>query len=123
MEPEVQRLLLWHAAEEMEHQSVAHDVYAHLFGDHPIDKLYRARALWGAERILIGFGQRVARRLLACEPSLSREDRHEYLRFLAVRPGLGRKVLWRSLRIVRPGFRPWSDRSDLLLITKALSWV
>ena len=119
----MRRLLLWHAAEEMEHQSVAHDVYVHLYDDGVADRAVRARALVDAGRLVASMAERIVRRLLAKEARPTAAHRWEFLRFMAFSPGYGRRVSLRAVRCLRPGFAPWSDRRDLTLIRDALSAV
>ncbi len=123
MDAEVKRLLLWHAAEEMEHQSVAHDVYVHLFGDGPSHRLVRARAFADAGRLLLGSVYDVMKRLLAGEPDWTAAQRLEFVRFMALSPGYGRRLGKHAFRYFRPGFAPWKDAGDLELIRRTLGEV
>lgn len=123
MDAEVKRLLLWHAAEEMEHQSVAHDVYVHLFGDGPRHRLIRARAFADAGRLLLGGLRDVMKRLLAAEPERSAAQRIAFARFMGLSPGYGLQLGRQALRYFRPGFAPWKDPGDLELIRRTLGSV
>lgn len=123
MDAEVKRLLLWHAAEEMEHQSVAHDLYVHLFGDGPSHRLVRARAFADAGRLLLGSMFEVMRRLLAAEPERTTAQRLEFLRFMTLSPGYARQLGKQAFRYFRPGFAPWKDLRDLDLIRQTLGSV
>jgi predicted metal-dependent hydrolase len=123
MEPEVKGLLLWHAAEEMEHQSVAHDVYVHLFGDGPSHRLVRARAFADAGRLLLGSLVDVMNRLLANEPNCTAAQRLEFARFMAISPGYARRLGRQAFRYFAPGFAPWKDAGDLELIRRTLGSV
>ena len=123
MDPEVKRLFLWHAAEEMEHQSVAHDVYVHLFGDGPSHRLVRARAFADAARLLLGSVYDVMRRLMAGESDRPVAQCLGLLRFMAISPGYGRRLGRQAFRYFRPGFAPWKDTGDLKLIRRTLGEV
>jgi predicted metal-dependent hydrolase len=123
MDTEVQRLMAWHAAEEMEHQSVAHDVYVHLFGDGPSHRLVRARAFAAAARLLLGSLTRLMKRLLAAEAHRTAAQRLEFLRFMVIAPGYARRFSAQALRYFRPGFAPWKDPGDLELIRQTLGSV
>ena len=123
MDAEVKGLFLWHAAEEMEHQSVAHDVYVHLFGDGPSHRLVRARAFADAGRLLLGSLASVMKRLLASEPEQTAAQRMEFFRFMVVSPGYGRQFGRQALRYFQPGFAPWKDAGDLELIRQTLGSV
>ena len=120
MDTEVKRLFLWHAAEEMEHQSVAHDVYVHLFGEGPSHRLVRARAFADASRLLFGSLRDVVRRLLAAEPDRNAAQRLEFARFMTLSPGYARQLGGKALGYFRPGFAPWKDPGDLDLIRRTL---
>ena len=123
MDAEVKGLFLWHAAEEMEHQSVAHDVYVHLFGDGLSHRLVRARAFADAGRLLLGSLASVMKRLLSREPEGTATQRLEFLRFMAISPGYGRQFGRQALRYFQPGFAPWRDAGDLELIRQTLGSV
>lgn len=123
MVPEVKGLFDWHAAEEMEHQAVAHDVYVHLFGDGPSHRLVRARAFADAGRLLVGSLASVMKRLLANEPDRSARQQLEFARFMAISPGYARQLAKQALRYFRPGFAPWKDSGDLELIRRTLGAV
>lgn len=123
MDTEVRRLLAWHAAEEMEHQSVAHDVYVHLFGDGASHRLVRARAFAAAARLLLGSLFGLMKRLLAAEPRRTTAQRLEFLRFMTIAPGYARRFSAQALRYFRPGFAPWKDPGDLELIRQTLGSV
>ena len=122
MDQQVCGLLTWHAAEEIEHQSVAYDMYVHLYGNGLRSRLRRIRALGAAARLLGVGGIRIGRRLLTDEPAFDRRaQRAAFFRFMMLAPGYGRKVVAHSLRFLLPGFRPWHNPHDPRRIQHALA--
>lgn len=119
MEPEVKRLFLWHALEEVEHQSVAHDVYIHLYGDGPAHRLRRAKALKDAGVLLGRTTRGLLSDLIGAEPRRDSRERLELASFMLLSPGYGRRVLGQTLRLLVPGFKPWQNPLDLPLIEEA----
>lgn len=103
-DPAMVDLLRWHGAEEVEHRSVAHDLYAHLDGG------YLRRAVHGivASVVILGGLMAIAVRIQALDPTTRRRITPRAYR-AAVRaghlPALGKVAL--SLReYLRPGYHP-----------------
>lgn len=119
--PEVRRLMEWHCVEEMEHQSVACEVYDHLFGLGTADRFTHARALVKACRVLARILSRMQRVLLENEGPIPLAARLDHLQYMYASPGLLRRIVARLPRFFTPGFRHWSDAADLLLIERGLS--
>lgn len=108
--PVMRDLLMWHAAEEIEHKSVAFDV---LQRAHPSYAL-RMRGLLWATVLLAGWWMAATRMLLAQEGFTRAHLRRERARLTRLR---GRRAVWRYvllrgiLEYARPGFHP-SDRDN-----------
>ena len=117
--PEVRRLLEWHALEEMEHQSVACDVYRHLYGEGPTHRLLHARALTKACRVLALALRRAEVQLLRSEPRPESRDRRAHALYMFWSPGLFWQVVGRLPRFFAPRFRHWQDPLDRRLIDDA----
>lgn len=98
--PEKQRLLRWHAAEEIEHKSVAFDVLT------AVDPRYRVRAtgfVLGVGAFFV-FGMSAARHL-------AKQDGLRWAPLRMITEALRRpRVVWRTLQFLRPGFHP--DQHD-----------
>lgn len=118
--PEVRRLMEWHCIEEMEHQSVACEVYEHLFGLGAKDRIAHARALFKACRVLAGILSKMQGVLMENEPSIPFSARLDHLRYLYVSPGLLRRIVMRLPLFFAPGFRHWDDAADIRLIEQGL---
>jgi predicted metal-dependent hydrolase len=108
----VRELLLWHAIEEIEHKSVAFDVYEECVGDR--NRLRRQLLL---HMVLFPLGirdfQRMLLRELGHKPTW--KERAEMARYLLGPGGLVVSVLPRYLALLKPGFHPWDvDNSDLV---------
>ena len=108
----VRELLLWHAIEEIEHKSVAFDVYEECVGDG--NRLRRQLLL---HMVLFPLGirdfQRMLLRELGHKPTW--KERAEMARYLLGPGGLVVSVLPRYLALLKPGFHPWDvDNSDLV---------
>lgn len=119
MDPEVKRLFEWHALEEVEHQSVAHDVYVHLYGDGLVHRLRRAKAFKDAAVLLGSTLQALIEGLMAVEPRRGPAEGLELARYMLLSPGYGRRVLGYTLRFLVPSFKPWENPRDLPLIDEA----
>ncbi|GAA3310716.1 hypothetical protein GCM10020219_017010 [Nonomuraea dietziae] len=99
-------LLRWHGAEEVEHRSVAFDLYTHLDGSYA--RRARTMALTGA--VLLFLLRRGAGFLLANDPIVDGRMTARWTHFLR-RSREGRVPTLRSLlmaapRYLRPGFPP-----------------
>jgi len=108
----VRELLLWHAIEEIEHKSVAFDVYEECVGDR--NRLRRQLLL---HMVLFPLGirdfQRMLLRELGHKPTW--KERAEMARHLLGPGGLVVSVLPRYLALLKPGFHPWDvDNSHLV---------
>lgn len=118
--PEVRRLMEWHALEEMEHQSVACDVYRHLFGEGLRHRLLHMRALAKACRVLVMAIQQIKAVLAEGEPDPTREELRAQARYMLVSPGLVWRVLAKLPRFFALSFRHWADPIDRQLITRGI---
>ncbi len=108
----IQELLLWHAMEEIEHKSVAFDVYDECVGDR--NRLRRQLML---HMILFPLGIRDFQRMLLRElgHKTTWKERAEMARYLLGPKGLVVSVLPRYLALLKPGFHPW-DLDDSHLV-------
>ncbi|WP_328808112.1 metal-dependent hydrolase [Nonomuraea antri] len=111
-DPVMLDLLRWHGAEEVEHRSVAFDLFTHLDGGYP--RRVRTMALTGVA--LVWLIRRGAAFLLAHDPLVRGRLRVKWTHFFH-RAHQGRVPTLRSLalaapRYLRPGFHP-SQEGDL----------
>ena len=108
----VQELLHWHAIEEIEHKSVAFDVYQECVGDR--NRLRRQLLL---HMLLFPLGIRDFQRMLLQElgHKPTWKERAEMARYLLGPRGLVVSVLPRYLALLKPGFHPW-DMDDSQLV-------
>jgi predicted metal-dependent hydrolase len=108
----VRELLLWHAIEEIEHKSVAFDVYEECVGDRNRLRRYLLMHL-----VLFPLGIRDFQRMLldglGHEPTW--KERAEMARYLLGPRGLIVSVLPHYLALLKPGFHPW-DIHDAHLV-------
>lgn len=108
--PQMKQLLLWHAAEELEHKSVAFDVLQE------VDPRYGVRmaGLVVAFAALMGFWQSSTRMLLRQERGYTREQMVRERKEAKAR-GQDRMAIFRAiLPYLRPGFHPEQhDTSEL----------
>lgn len=117
--PTLAALLMWHAAEEIEHKSVAYDVLQRVAPDYWL----RVRGLLIATALLMGWW-RLATAMLLQQDGIDRRERLAQAKALraqhraalaergvAGRAHLGRDVFWRGIReYVRRDFHP--DQRD-----------
>jgi predicted metal-dependent hydrolase len=98
--PTVRALLLWHAAEEIEHKSVAFDVLEEVAPSYPL----RLFGLLIATLTLGGFWISATRMLLAQEPDeVTAEERHAFFVSREIARASFRKAI---VDYARPGFHP-----------------
>jgi uncharacterized protein len=123
-DPEIRRLLEWHAVEELEHKAVAFDVLKEVAPSYVL----RVLGMVVATMTLGGFWMWAANELLRQDGSSLTEARKELaeLRDLAAREGekrvmdpVGTRVFLRGiLEYLKPGFHPMNrDHSELIAIT------
>ncbi|UCH29738.1 MAG: metal-dependent hydrolase, partial [Myxococcales bacterium] len=110
----VRELLFWHAIEEIEHKSVAFDVYEECVGDRN-----RLRHQLLLHMVLFPMGIRDFQRMLLRElgHKATWKERAEMARYLLGPKGLVARVLPRYLALLKPGFHPW-DLDDSHLVAE-----
>ncbi|MFD1931801.1 metal-dependent hydrolase [Nonomuraea mangrovi] len=111
-DPVMMDLLRWHGAEEVEHRSVAFDLFTHLDGSYA----RRARTMLATGPVLVYLVKRGAGFLLANDPVVAGRVEARWTHFFH-RARQGRVPTMRSLalavpRYLRPGFHP-SQEGDL----------
>lgn len=104
MHPAMQRLLKWHAAEEIEHKAVAFDVLQKVRPSYAL----RVAGMAVATTTLIGFWVMGAAMLLRQEKEVSAREIFRQLRVMRQREPILKRVFLRGLReYLRPNFHPW----------------
>jgi predicted metal-dependent hydrolase len=106
MPVELRRLWIWHATEEVEHRSVAFDVYIHVTRSWSRARryLFRCRAMLIATKNLINIIRLDMMSLLEQDTVASRA--RGALSYVLLSPGLVRQAMLPYLGFFRPGFRP-----------------
>jgi uncharacterized protein len=112
-------LFLWHLVEELEHRTVAFDVYEHVFGGYFYRLFVGLFAQWHLNRFVL----RVSNLMLSADPTAFRKEYGGVLR------GFGRTLphLWRMTTILLPKvlatYLPWYTprRIELSPATRALA--
>lgn len=111
--PEMVALLRWHAAEEIEHKSVAFDVFEAVDGRYAM----RVAGMVVALSVLLAMWGMTFRALVRADPELTAE-RLAADRASTLRRGQNRQHLWRGfLEWMHPGFHP--DRVDNVDLARA----
>lgn len=107
------KLFQWHSIEEIEHKSVAFDVYQQCVGDRKL-LMKEFRAFLFHEFPLNTYGS--ARHLLKqMEAKVTWRDRFGLIRFLFGKQGMVRSMWSQYMMFKKPGFHPWDhDDSDLV---------
>ena len=111
-DPAMQALWDWHAAEEMEHKSVAFDVYRAVGGDEKLRKRALRQATFFLFVDILGGLIHMLRR---DQQLWSWRNRKEGFQFLFAQGGILRRI-WPAYKdYFRDGFHPWQrDTEDLL---------
>lgn len=113
----IRDMMVWHSMEELEHKSVAFDVYAQAVGDNARLRRRLLQQLVEFPRA-IGAFQRLLLDRLGHRPTF--RERAEMARFLFGKDGVVAGVLPRYLAFMKPGFHPWNeDDSHLVQVAKA----
>lgn len=106
VDPKMQRLLRWHASEEIEHKAVAFDV---LKQTHPSYAL-RMAGMALATTVLLTFWTTGAVMLMRQEEALTLREALRQLLRTRQREPIIRRVFLRGLReYLRPSFHPWDN--------------
>lgn len=118
-DPEVAAMWRWHAVEEIEHKGVAYDTWNHATRDWSAGRRWRTRNLV----MLIVTGRFLKNRwidtlmLLEQDGITGWKARWGLFKYLAVTPGIIRRLALPWLAYFKPGFHPW-DHDDRALIGK-----
>lgn len=123
-DPEVTRLFQWHALEEMEHQSVCHDIFHALYGDGRSQKNLYRKAYFDSATIFFSMIWTIMGGLLALDPAPGFKQKLEFAQWLLWNPGLATRTTCILLGFLAPTFMHWQqEKEDMELINAALTSV
>jgi len=122
MPPEVNALWKWHSIEEIEHKSVAYDVFMEVTRDMPDFKRWMLRSI-----VMLRVSGNFVRSRMRNMRCFFKQDEINNLRtwlgvfnFLLIYPGTYRRIFLAWLAFFRPGFHPWdTDDRELVEINEA----
>ena len=120
--PDLARLWQWHAVEEIEHKSVAYDVFMHAARDlSPWRRWAIRRWAMGLTTLLfLTMVRRASLLLLRQDGITGLKARVKLIGWLWGTPGLYRRILGDYFAFYRPGFHPWQvDDRHLIAETEA----
>jgi len=121
-DPEVRRLFVWHAMEEIEHQSVCHDIYMHLYGDNLTRRMLYTKLFLKSSATVYNVYFKLMNALLAAGPRPAKGDLTAFVRWAMISPALGPALTKQLLAFLMPTFKHWHKKSqDLALIEQ--SWL
>ena len=121
---EVRRLFEWHAMEEMEHQSVCHDIYVHLFGDNLERRYLYTTVFLQSSSIVYQVYARLMRELIRCSEKPKKGELRDFIQWATVSPAIGPHLIRELMAFLMPNFTHWGRSGmDSELIQKALGRV
>ncbi len=118
-DPEVRAMWEWHAVEEIEHKGVAYDTWNHATKDWSKAKRYKLRTIMMLLVTFHFFRNRWtdSLELLAQDGITGWKAKWGMFKYLAISPGVVRRIVPAWLAYFKPGFHPW-DHDDRALIGK-----
>lgn len=118
---EVKKLFVWHALEEMEHQSVCDDVYRHLYGAGIKHRILYYRIFVRANRLLLRLVLKIMKRILSLSRPPEKGEFRQFLLWLLYKPGIGIVTTRELLAFFSPSFAHWKrSEQDQDLINRSL---
>ncbi|MBW2384560.1 MAG: metal-dependent hydrolase [Deltaproteobacteria bacterium] len=109
MHPAMLRFWRWHAVEELEHKSVAFDLYQQVGGGY----LLRVFSAIATILLLARPFDKIARRMIKADPNQITDEMRQQAR------EINRKVMGPQLRMIgqyfKPGFHPWKCKDEKYL--------
>ncbi len=119
---EVRRLFEWHAMEEMEHQSVCHDIYVHLYGDNLERRYLYSTVFIQSSSIVYQVYARLMRELIKHSEKPSAKELSDFIKWATISPAVGPFLLRELMAFLLPNFKHWGRANiDNSLIHKALN--
>lgn len=123
-DPEVSRLFVWHALEEMEHQSVCHDIYKHLYGGGLTNRFIQGLAFVSVNRTLYRAISKLMKALLAQDRAPRKGELLAFWRWMLKNPAIGSVGTRELLAYFSPVFSHWRrNEEDQRLIQENLGLV
>lgn len=115
-DPQVRRIWSWHAMEEIEHKSVAYDVFVAAVPN-PLERYFLRTTvmLWSTLGYSVGMTTSLVMMLWHDRKLFDVRDWYQAFVFFWVRPAMLPRSFMRWIAYFRPGFHPWDhDNRDLL---------
>lgn len=121
---EVERLFVWHALEEVEHQSVCDDIYGHVYGRGIKQRLLYYRIFGVASKLLLRGVSKLMRRLVEQSRKPEKGEFRAFILWLFSNPGVGCITIREGLTFFVPNFKQWNrSEEDITLIKQNLAMI